>query len=137
MPPVVNKALLIDDSDIDLFIQKRFLEVSEFASELITFQSASDALDFLRKTPTSEVPEIIFLDLNMPDIDGFAFLEQYEKFPEEVKSKINVVVLTSSNNKRDKSQSMSSKHVIKFITKPLKKVDIEELKGMLKGRSLV
>lgn len=125
---MVSKAVLIDDSDIDLFIQRRFLEVYKFSEELILYRSAEEALNWLRMLNGEAPPDIIFLDLNMPDIDGFSFLENFDELPENIRSRSKIVVLTSSNNKKDKELAFLNQNVIQFITKPLKQADIEELK---------
>jgi CheY-like chemotaxis protein len=73
-------------------------------------------------------PDVIFLDLNMPDVDGFSFLENFNTLPESIRQKTKIVVLTSSNNKKDKELVFTNQNVIQFITKPLKQADIEDLK---------
>lgn len=125
---MVNKAVLIDDSDIDLFIQRRFLEVYNFSDQLVMYRSAEEALNWLRTLNGEEPPDVIFLDLNMPDIDGFSFLANFDQLPDEIREKSKIVVLTSSNNKKDKDLVFENSNVIQFITKPLKQSDIEELK---------
>jgi CheY-like chemotaxis protein len=125
---MVTKAVLIDDSDIDLFIQRRFLEVYNFSEQLVLYRSAEEALNWLRKLNGETPPDVIFLDLNMPDIDGFSFLENFDLLPEGIREKSKIVVLTSSNNKKDKDQVFQNQNVIQFITKPLKQSDIEDLK---------
>jgi len=128
---LVEKTVLIDDSDIDLFIQRRFLEVYNFSSELLLYKSAEEALGWLRNINGEAAPDIIFLDLNMPEIDGFSFLKNFKDLPEKVKDKAKIVVLTSSNSSKDREQAFSFKNVIQFITKPLKQTDIEELKRLI------
>lgn len=131
MARLVEKTVLIDDSDIDLFIQRRFLEVYNFSNQLFLYKSAEEALDWLKAMNGDTPPDIIFLDLNMPEIDGFSFLKNFIELPEKIKSKSKIVVLTSSNNAQDREQAFSFTNVIQFITKPLKQTDIEELKGLL------
>ena len=131
MARLVDKTVLIDDSDIDLFIQRRFLEVYNFSNQLFLYKSAEEALDWLKGMNGDTPPDIIFLDLNMPEIDGFSFLKNFLDLPEKIKSKSKIVVLTSSNNAQDREQAFSFTNVIQFITKPLKQTDIEELKGLL------
>ncbi|HEY0741290.1 MAG TPA: response regulator [Chryseosolibacter sp.] len=128
----VNKTMLIDDSDIDLFIQRRFLEVYNFSHQLVSYKSATDALNWLRNIDGQEPPDIIFLDLNMPEVDGFAFLKGFESLPQKVQSKARIVVLTSSNSLSDREQAFENKNVIQFITKPLKQSDIDLLRELLK-----
>jgi len=130
-PTLVDKTVLIDDSDIDLFIQRRFLEVYNFSSELFLYRSAEEALSWLKNINGEAAPDIIFLDLNMPEIDGFSFLKTFKDLPEKIKVKSKIVVLTSSNSMKDRDQAFSYTNVIQFITKPLKQSDIEELKKLI------
>jgi len=131
MSRLVEKTVLIDDSDIDLFIQRRFLEVYEFSNQLVLYKSANEALNWLKTLDGETPPDVIFLDLNMPEIDGFGFLKDFNSLPEKVKEKSRIVVLTSSNSSQDKDQVFKSKNVIQFITKPLKQSDIERLKEII------
>lgn len=131
MARLVEKTVLIDDSDIDLFIQRRFLEVYNFSNQLFLYKSAEEALAWLRAINGEPAPDIIFLDLNMPENDGFAFLKDFNDLPKSVTSKSRIVVLTSSNSALDREQALSHDNVIQFITKPLKQTDIEELKKLV------
>ena len=127
----VHKAVLIDDSDIDLFIQRRFLEVYDFSESLAVYKSARDALHWLETTNGDAPPDLIFLDLNMPDVDGFTFLKLFDSLPEVVTKKTRIVVLTSSNSSSDREEAMKNRNVIQFITKPLKESDLESLQEMI------
>lgn len=131
MTNFVNKTLLIDDSDIDLFIQRRFLEVYNFSNELFVYKSAGLALDWLRTIGDEDPPELIFLDLNMPEIDGFTFLQKFNELPQKVISNTRIVVLTSSNSSKDREMAFEHKNVVMFITKPLKPSDLEEIKHII------
>ena len=133
MARLVNKTVLIDDSDIDLFIQRRFLEVYNFSNQLVLYKSAEEALNWLKNINGEPAPDVIFLDLNMPEHDGFSFLKDFTDLPEKVTSKSRIVVLTSSNNIKDREHAFSFSNVIQFITKPLKQADIEELKTLVQN----
>ncbi|HEY3405444.1 MAG TPA: response regulator [Ohtaekwangia sp.] len=133
MARLVNKTVLIDDSDIDLFIQRRFLEVYNFSNQLVLYKSAEEALNWLKSINGEPAPDVIFLDLNMPEHDGFSFLKDFTDLPEKVTSKSRIVVLTSSNNIKDREHAFSFSNVIQFITKPLKQADIEELKTLVQN----
>jgi two-component system, NarL family, nitrate/nitrite response regulator NarL len=130
----VDKTVLIDDSDIDLFIQRRFLEVYNFSHQLLSYKSAAEALNWLRNINGETVPDVIFLDLNMPETDGFMFLKSFEDLPRKVTEKVKIVVLTSSNSLKDRQQVFESKNVIQFITKPIKQSDIEDLQRLIASR---
>lgn len=80
--------MLIDDNELDNFINKKLLENEHFASTILIHQSAINALEDLKKksaTP-AELPHVIFLDIMMPGMDGFGFLEEFGKLPDAVKS---------------------------------------------------
>ena len=130
-PSLVEKTILIDDSDIDLFIQRRFLEVYNFSNTLVLYNSAEEALGWLKEMKGEAAPDVIFLDLNMPEIDGFSFLNNFKNLPQEVLDKCKIVVLTSSNSAKDREQAFSFNNVIQFITKPIKQSDIEDLKNLI------
>jgi CheY-like chemotaxis protein len=128
----VERTVLIDDSDIDLFIQRRFLEVYNFSDELRQYKSAEAALSWLQALNGHESPpDVIFLDLNMPDVDGFSFLKDFRSLPQKILDKSKIVVLTSSNSAKDREQVFKFSNVVQFITKPLKQSDIDELKQLL------
>jgi len=123
--PKVKLAVLIDDNDIDLFVQKRFIEINRFADQVITFRSPMEALDYLNGG--QELPEIIFLDLNMPVMDGFEFLERYVTLPEKITQLSKVVVLTSSSSTADRERATGFHNVIDFASKPLGAQSLERI----------
>jgi CheY-like chemotaxis protein len=126
--------LLVDDNDTDNFIHKRIIELAGFAKNIIVKNSGKSALEFLESnqvTPES-IPGVVFLDINMPIVDGFVFLFEYDNFPEEIKQKCKIVILSSSDNKKDIDRIVDNEYVVHFITKPLSEESLEELKGILK-----
>jgi CheY-like chemotaxis protein len=115
-----RKVLLIDDNEIDNFINERMITSSGFSAEVTVKNSADAALDFLKSlTNKEEYPEIIFLDLNMPVKDGFDFLIEYETITEEIKTFSKIVVLSSSISPEDINRASTNTHVFKYVNKPL------------------
>ena len=126
--------LLVDDNDTDNFIHKRIIELAGFSKNIIVKNSGKSALEFLESnqiTPEN-IPGVVFLDINMPIVDGFVFLFEYDNFPEEIKQKCKIVILSSSDNKKDIDRIVDNEYVVHFITKPLSEESLEELKGILK-----
>ncbi|HNV28757.1 MAG TPA: response regulator [Cyclobacteriaceae bacterium] len=126
----IDLVLLVDDNDTDNFISKRIIEITKFARRVEVKGSGKGALDYLKEHQNNpeDIPNIIFLDINMPIVDGFVFLYEFEKFNELVRSKCKVIILSSSDNKRDIDKIVNNNHVIKFITKPLTEVALDEIK---------
>ena len=131
-PESVELVVLIDDSDIDLFVQRRFIELSGFARRVVTFRSSREALNYLSDSNLKEYPDLIFLDLNMPEIDGFSFLEQYNKLVTNAPTRI--IILTSSSSALDRDRAATYSNVIGFLSKPLTEsnladIDLSRAKG--------
>lgn len=125
----VGLVMLVDDNDTDNFISKRIIEITNFADEVIVKSSGKSALDYLNDNSddAGKLPELIFLDINMPIVDGFVFLYEFEKFNDVVKDNCKVIILSSSDNKRDIDKIVNNDYVIKFITKPLTENSLEEI----------
>ena len=125
----IDLVMLVDDNDTDNFISKRIIEITKFASRVEVKSSGKHALDYLRENQNiiDNLPNVIFLDINMPIVDGFVFLYEFEKFNEFVRNKCKVIILSSSDNKRDIDKIVNNNHVIKFITKPLTEVALDEI----------
>jgi CheY-like chemotaxis protein len=126
----IDLVMLVDDNDTDNFISKRIIEITKFAKRVVVKSSGRSALDYLieHQTNPAELPNIIFLDINMPIVDGFVFLYEFDTFNELVKNKCKIIILSSSDNKRDIDKIVNNNHVIKFITKPLTEVALDEIK---------
>ncbi len=126
--------MLIDDNDIDNFINERLVKAYYFSKNVYVHTSTRSALEFLKnievtmhELPEELIPSHIMLDINMPILDGFHFLDEFEKFIPELKKKIKIVMLTTSLNPLDVERSNKYESVVKFIHKPLTE---EELSGL-------
>jgi CheY-like chemotaxis protein len=124
--PVV---MLVDDNELDNFINKKLLENESFADNVIVHQSAQSALDDLKKLESTpdKLPRIIFLDIMMPHMDGFAFLEELNKLSDAVKNYSKVIMLSTSESFKDLNRANQSKYVFKFLNKPLNKLVIDAI----------
>ena len=129
--PAVELAILVEDNDIDLFVQKRFIEINHFANRIITFNSPIRAVSALMDAEEPDISKLIFLDLNMPEMNGFDFLENFKRFPQAVKDKTKVVVVTSSDSQADKERALSYESVTHFMPKPLSNKELDNIREKL------
>ncbi len=126
--------MLIDDNDIDNFINEKMIKAYSFASNVYVHSSAKSALEFLtnletlKAYPAELIPAYIFLDINMPIMDGFYFLEQFQKYSAKFKASIKIVMLTTSANQSDIDRVKPFKNVVGFLNKPLIKTNLDKLK---------
>jgi len=116
--------LLIDDNYIDNFVTRKILEGSNFAEKIIVVRSATDAIKAL--SDGSIKPDVIFLDVRMPMMGGFEFLEEYDKIDMD-KTGIKIFMLSSSLDPLDMRKSTDNKYITQFIHKPLTQKALEEL----------
>lgn len=118
---------LIDDDNNVNFLNKTIIRHSDFAEKVHEFQRAKDALSQLATAKaTNDLPDIIFLDVNMPEMDGWRFMEEYEKIG--IASPI-VIMLTSSIDPKDKARASMVPHLKGFKSKPLSMGAVAELRS--------
>lgn len=125
-----KKVLLVDDNEIDNFINERMITSCGFAERVIVKTSSDEAIGYLKENQDNEdlLPEIVFLDLNMPVKDGFVFLSDFKReLNEIVHKKCKVVVLSSSISPEDINKASTDPHVSKYVNKPLSEKYLEAI----------
>lgn len=125
MSVTYQTCLLIDDNYIDNFVTRKILESGNFARHIIVRQSATEAIDSLREGTIS--PDVIFLDLRMPSMDGFEFLTEFDKLDIDRKEQTKIFMLSSSLDPVDYKKSAENKYITQFIHKPLTHKILEEI----------
>lgn len=113
----MKRIVLIDDDATTNYLNKLIIERSELVDEVITFDSAEDALRFFKKKSEPEDEALVLLDINMPVMNGWQFLDHYRAM--EIKSINKIVLLTSSINPTDKQLADEKKDVVDYKSKPL------------------
>lgn len=125
--------LLIDDDEPTNFINKVIIERSDCADHIQISESAEEALDYLRQQGNSSnnggslSPELIFLDINMPKLNGWDFLEEYREWQRSQNYDPVIVMLTTSLNPEDEKRARQTAEVSGYESKPLNKSKLDEL----------
>ena len=126
--------MLVDDNEIDNLINQKMIEAANITENIFTHTGARSAIEFLKNCEKIQqtgvkniMPEMIFLDIDMPLMDGFQFLDEFDKLSEETKKSCNVVMLTSSINPQDVNKSKKYSYVKKYINKPLSQENLQKL----------
>lgn len=120
-----NYVMLLDDNELDNFINQKTIEATHFSNKVYVNTSSKSALEFLTnleisRSETSNIfPEVIFIDINMPMIDGFQFIENFKNKFSEKFNLMKIVILTSSVSPIDKERALGISKNIIFLNKPL------------------
>lgn len=119
----VKNLLLIDDDEIFTFMTKLIIEKTNLAEQIKVFANGQEAIDFLKQSVTHNemLPDIIFLDLSMPVLDGWGFLDEYIMLKPQFGKKITLYIISSSVSPGDHERAKKYSDVSDFIVKPMSK----------------
>ncbi|MFL1897123.1 response regulator [Aquimarina sp. 2-A2] len=125
----IDLACIVDDDPIFVFGIKKVMELANFCNGFLVFKNGREALDKLKAIISSgeKLPDILLLDLNMPILDGWQFLEEFTKIP--CSKKITIYIVTSSVDPQDVAKAKSYELVSDYIVKP---ISVKRLKEILK-----
>jgi CheY-like chemotaxis protein len=120
--------MLIDDNEDDNFFHSRVIRKNGLADNVLVMPSAREALEYLKlKDPKRIKPDLILLDINMPGMNGWEFLDAYQGLEKDERSDMIIVMLTTSENPDDRRKSLAFNFVCNFQTKPLTKEKLQEV----------
>jgi CheY-like chemotaxis protein len=131
MNNTLKSIMLVDDNADDNFIHTRLIKKNDLAEIIIVKQTALGALEYLKSKKENSTPppppDLLFLDINMPGMNGWEFLEEYSKLSVEFKCKTVIIMLTTSDNPADLHKAKLYQPISDFRTKPLTVGMIEEI----------
>lgn len=124
-----NCILLVDDDDTTNFVNRMIINQSDCAHHIEIASNGQEAVDFLQSQPNGAFPqpELIFLDINMPIMDGWGFLEQYNQLNPEQKGQVVITMLTVSLHEGDQEKAEKQPMINEFMHKPLTKEKLQDI----------
>ena len=116
--------MLIDDNEIDNLINQKMIEAANITENIYTHTGAKSAIEFLKNMEKMDVadkvlPDVIFLDIDMPLMDGFQFLDEFANLSQITRKKCRIIMLTSSINPQDFNRAKKYENVKLYLNKPL------------------
>ena len=128
----INYLLLVDDNEIDNLINKKVVLNNQFAAHVDVVKSVEAAINYLvgkARNDQNLLPELIFLDIRMPEQDGFDFLESFQNLDMAIRTKCQIVMLSSSIDPEDHRRATDNPYVVEFINKPLTASALQKLES--------
>jgi CheY-like chemotaxis protein len=127
MSAQINCIMLVDDNKIDNFFHERVIKKNNAANIILTKESGFEAIEHLKKGNGEVQPNVIFLDVNMPGMNGWEFIEHYKSMESSLQNSMIVVMLSTSENPDDKALAKTHQILSDFKTKPLTKEMLDEV----------
>ncbi len=117
----IDVACVIDDDEIYTFTIKRLIDKSQIASKTLYFENGQLAIDFFKEFlhQAADLPDLILLDINMPVLDGWQFMDEFIKLSPHINKRITVYMVSSSVDQADIDKAKSYNQISDFIVKPV------------------
>jgi CheY-like chemotaxis protein len=132
---MLMKTYLIDDDDLGIYLTEQLLRAEGFSNCISTFQSATEALKTLVGEKKVAAPDVVFLDLNMPVMSGWDFLDALAPFQDELRGRCHIYILTSSLALSDMEKAKQYDLVAGLIHKPIDSEEIRAIHSQLAGEA--
>lgn len=126
---------LIDDDEVYQFLCKKTIEKSHHVKNIMIFSNGKEAIDFFTENTTNTIglPDVIFLDLDMPLMDGWQFLEEYIPLKLDIKKQIIIYIVTSSSHPSDLSRAKEISDITGYLIKPITTENFNSIMSMFQS----
>ena len=120
---------LVDDDKVFQLTTSRTIQAAKLTDRILQFENGEEALSFLKEhaMETDSLPDYIFLDINMPFVDGWMFLEDFATLKTDLQKDISIYMVSSSIDPKDVNRAKGNKNVQDYITKPVSREKLTEL----------
>ncbi|MCZ4409699.1 response regulator [Cryomorphaceae bacterium 1068] len=127
---MLNSVIIIDDDSISILVTETMMRKNDFAKQIITFEQPQKALDFFKTEYSWDqgAPEYIFLDVEMPEIDAWEFMDSYKQIDPSIQKRKHIILLSATFNPDDETKARTHPMVMELITKPVNGHILERLK---------
>ncbi|OCB78262.1 response regulator [Flavobacterium piscis] len=127
--PKFETVMIIDDNPVDLYIISRMITKNNFGKNVLHYTDPTDAIKYLQANQDniSQLPQIIFVDIYMPLMSGFEFLESYDMLSDTLKKYCKAYIISSTIDNEDIARSTSNKNVVSFHVKPITKEFLDRI----------
>jgi CheY-like chemotaxis protein len=117
----INTVCIVDDDDIYQFTVKHEIERTHLVDQVKSFSDGEQAIHFLKQAAhiPALLPDILFLDINMPIMDGWDFLDEFAQLNHDLDKKITIYMVSSSNNQKDVERAKRFDEVTDYLIKPV------------------
>ena len=132
---MIKQLVLVDDDEVYVYLTRRMIEETHLVDLVKVFRNGLEAINFLKSNVDhpDDLPEVIFLDLSMPVMDGWQFLKEFILLKPHIGRKIVVYIVTSSISPEDIARSQAISEVSDYLIKPVSKEQfIALINGMFK-----
>ncbi len=128
--PEFSKILLREDDPMTVLVCERIIKLTEFAQDIVSVKNGQEALDFIQNNLNQmpdKLPEVIFLDLNMPIMGGWEFLDSFTGLLPSLQIIPQVYILSSTVDPEDEKKGLGYPYINRFISKPLTKENLDKI----------
>ena len=126
---IKSNILLVDDDEVYLFLMNKIIKELTTELKVTSLLDGEEAIEYLSKCTDKNIdaPEVIFLDINMPFLDGWGFLEEFKKLKPKIQNNVNIYMVSSSNMQHDIEKASEFEELTGYVVKPLKEDKLVEI----------